>query len=92
VLLWAGLPTLVPLGQPTLLDWWLKARNEVSGALRRGFDSATLLTAWMIWKERNRRTFDATASTPDQLLRKSKEEAAEWVAAGFRDLTVFNSV
>ena len=61
------------------------------GAFRRGFDSATLLTAWMIWKERNRRTFDAISSTPDQLLHKTKDEAAEWVAAGFRDLMIFNT-
>ena len=91
VLLWAGLPALLAQGQESLLDWWLRSRNEVSGALRRGFDSTTLLTAWMIWKERNRRTFDAISSTSDHLARKTKEEAAEWVAAGFRDLAIFTS-
>jgi hypothetical protein len=45
----------------------------------------------MIWKERNRRTFDAISATADQVARKTKEEAAEWVAAGFRDLAIFTS-
>jgi len=64
----------------------------VPDALRRDFDSATLLTTWMIWKERNRRTFDEITSTPAQLLCKIKDEAADWVASGFRDSTIFVTV
>jgi hypothetical protein len=40
----------------------------------------------MIWKERNKRTFDGLASMPSSLLRKNKDEVDDWVASGFRDL------
>ena len=81
-----GLHLLAPQVQDSLLDWWLHARSTVPNVLCRGFDCATLLTAWMIWKERNKRTFDKLASTPSSLLRKIKDEADDWVALGFKDL------
>ena len=81
-----GLHLLAPQVQDSLLDWWLHARSTVPNVLCRGFDCATLLTAWMIWKERNKRTFDGLASMPSSLLRKNKDEVDDWVASGFRDL------
>ena len=89
---WTGLLPLASQGQEYLLDWWLQARSAVPDALRRDFDSATLLTTWMIWKERNRRTFDEITSTPAQLLCKIKDEAADWVASGFWESTIFVTV
>lgn len=55
-------------------------------ALRRGFDSLLLLLAWLLWKERNRHTFDAIASTTAQLMLKIKEEMGLWIGAGNKHL------
>ena len=52
----------------------------------RGFDSLVLLISWIIWKERNRRTFDRLVRTTTQVLDIIREEADACVAAGFRAL------
>jgi hypothetical protein len=49
------------------LGWWLTSRKLVPKALRRGFDSFFLLMGWMIWKERNARTFNGVALNVVQL-------------------------
>jgi hypothetical protein len=41
-----------------------------------------LLVGWLLWKERNARTFDA--SSVEQLDVQIKEEAYAWCLAGFR--------
>ena len=46
------------LGASTLLDWWLLERAALPQAIRRSFDSLVLLVTWLLWKERNRHTFD----------------------------------
>jgi hypothetical protein len=40
----------------------------------------------MIWKERNRRTFDNVSKTAAQVLTMIIEEADPWVATGFWSL------
>lgn len=42
----------------SLPDWWTRSRKKLQKADRKCFDSLIILTAWMIWNERNRRTFD----------------------------------
>ena len=54
---------------------------------RRGFDSLVLLVSWVIWKERNRWTFDRDARTTAQVLSVIHEEADACIAAGFRSLS-----
>lgn len=72
-------------------DWlllWLVAasiaRKRVPKVQRRGYDALVLLAGWMIWKERNARTFRAEAQTPSQLVLAIKEEATQWDLARYR--------
>lgn len=85
----AGIDHLAP--QPTSLfaDWWLLARETVPADGRRAFDSLVLATSWIIWKERNRRTFDNIARMTTQVLDAITEELDSYVAAGFRCLATF---
>ena len=53
------------------------------------FDSLVILTSWMIWNERNRRTFDGKAKTVTELLASIEEEAVSWLLARFRHLNIF---
>jgi len=53
------------------------------------FDSLVILTSWMIWNERNRRTFDGIAKTVTELLASIEEEAVSWLLARFRHLNIF---
>lgn len=40
--------------------WWLRSRKVVPKPFRRGFDTFFFLTGWLVWKERDARTFDGT--------------------------------
>lgn len=75
-----------PTQDDTLLDWWLRTRTLLTDPMRRAFDSLTFLVSWMIWKERNRRTFDGVSSTTTMVIGLILGEANEWLAAGFRGL------
>ena len=45
-----------------------------------------VLIGWMLWKERNARTFRGEAMTVPQLILLIKEEAMQWDQAGFKHL------
>lgn len=77
-----GLHVLAPSAEARLADWWLSARAELPADLRKGFDSLVLLVTWFIWKERNKRIFDAAARLPHMLLAAIAEEGNSWIAAG----------
>lgn len=82
-----------PSHDSRLADWWQQTRADVPGSLRRGFDSLVLLVSWVIWKERNRRTFDNVAKLPTQVFSLICEEADSWIAAGYQSLaTLFATV
>jgi hypothetical protein len=49
-----GLHTWAPQHQDSLLQWWQHHRAQAPRALRKCFDSMFMLSAWSIWKERNR--------------------------------------
>jgi len=76
----------LPVGAPPFVDWWLSSRKRLPKGLRRGFDSLALLVGWSLWKERNRRVFDAAASSVAEVVRVVVAEAELWVAAGFKPL------
>jgi len=65
------------------------ARN--SRKLLKCFDSLIILTLWMIWNERNRRTSDNVVKTVEELLAAIGEEVASWVFAGSKQLISFSS-
>lgn len=82
VLTLLGIPHLCPVGDRPLDVWWMEARGALSGALRRSFDSVVLLVSWIIWKERNRRTFDSLSKSTTEVLAQIQDEGSEWIAAG----------
>ena len=82
----AGLQHLGLHIDSTMADWWLQTRADFPEMFWRGFNSLVLLVSWIIWKERNRRTFDHLARTTTQVLAVIREEADSCVAAGFRAL------
>ena len=77
---------LVPPDGSCLSEWWQNTRTTISKPFKRSFDSLVLLVSWMVWNERNRRTFDSITRTPSQLFALILEEADAWIAAGFRGL------
>lgn len=83
---WGG---IAPRHGAEVASWWMDSRGQVPPAFRKGFDSAVLLLSWLLWKERNSRTFDHENSTVTQVARRALEEADQWVAAGFSSLSVF---
>ena len=76
----------LPTGASPFVDWWLSSRKRLPKGLCHGFDSLTLLVAWSLWKERNRRVFDAAASSVADVVRMVVVEGELWVAAGFKPL------
>ena len=59
---------------------------------RRGFDSLVILVSWIVWKERNDRTFDRCVRTVDEVVRRALDEILAWSLAGFRQLELVLSV
>jgi hypothetical protein len=53
---------------------------------RQGFDSFFLLMGWMLWKERNARTFNGVAMNVVQLADAVEVEATQWCSAGNNSL------
>lgn len=41
-----------------LAEWWYAARKNIPKDGRSCFDSLVVLICWLLWKERNNRTFD----------------------------------
>ncbi|XBI41835.1 hypothetical protein VPH35_126241 [Triticum aestivum] len=66
----------------TTEDWWLSARKSIPKANRRDFDTIAILVHWRIWKERNARIFQHTASTANSVLDLIRDDIAVWRAAG----------
>ena len=69
-----------------LADWWIAARKRIQKEVRGSFDSLVVLTCWILWKERNNRTFDRCVKTLDEVLAWVVEEIMFWFQAGYRRL------
>jgi len=55
----------VPLQPGTCFwSWWLAAWKLVPKEQRKGFDSVVFVVGWILWNERNARTFDSRFSSP----------------------------
>jgi hypothetical protein len=67
----------------------LGARKLVPKAQRKGFDSIVFVVGWILWKERNARTFDSKSSSLPEVLLCVLEEARLWFRAGYRHVGLF---
>ncbi|XP_066333343.1 uncharacterized protein [Miscanthus floridulus] len=83
-----GLTVLAPGHTEDATSWWLRQRLRIDAAGRPAFDSMILLISWVIWKERNSRTFSRDAAGIQEL-RLKVQDADDWVKAGFKMLSVF---
>ena len=78
---------VIVVQQEPPMQWWLCCRKLVSKMLRRGFDSFFFLLGWLLWKERNVRTFGGVASSPVALQNLVHQEIDEWCVAGYKHLS-----
>ena len=69
-----------------LAIWWIAARKRIPKENRRCFDSLVVLTCWLLWKERNDRTFDRRVRTIDNVLTWVGDEILAWFQEGFKHL------
>jgi hypothetical protein len=66
--------------------WSKAARKRVQKDDRRCFDSVVILISWILWKERNCRTFDRSSKSVSQLLSLVLDEMVAWFWAGHHRL------
>lgn len=81
-----GLDAMVQTQDAELPAWWIRQRVQLQPQCRHAFDSLLLLVAWMVWKERNNRTFQRSSLGTHELFRRVVREAEDWVQSGFRSL------
>ena len=78
-----------PTEEGPAFEWWLSSRKLIPKALRQGFDSFFMLLGWLLWKERNARTFDGVAMNVVQLTDVVEAVASQWCLAGNSRLRLF---
>ena len=91
---WTGIDSLQPSTWPpcwSILDWWINVA-KVTGPLRQIRTTTLILISWELWKERNARIFNNSATAPLDLLAKIKEEGRAWFLAGAKSLEFFGSL
>lgn len=81
-----GLVALVAVADVNIFVWWPAARWRVPRACRKGFDTPIMLTCWLLWKERNSRSFGGAASDANAVVTAILMEAELWLRAGYSSL------
>jgi hypothetical protein len=76
----------------SLLNWWLTSRDAAPQPLRGSFDALVMLISWILWKERNRRTFEHTSLSSSELLHAVLVEAGAWITVGYRPLALLTAL
>ena len=71
-----------------LAYWWTTARKTIPKDAGRCFDTLVVLVCWLLWKERNNRTFDRRLQTIQDVLARIANEIVVWYQASFRRLEV----
>ena len=69
-----------------LAIWWIAARKRIPKENRRCFDSLVVLTCWLLWKERNDRTFDRQVRTVEDNITWVGDELLAWYQVGLKSL------
>jgi hypothetical protein len=84
VLRWLCLDTVVHVQQGNTMQWWCAMRKMIPKPLRRGFDSFFLLVRWLLWKERNARTFNRVTTYVGHATHQEDRGQGKrlWIAAG----------
>jgi hypothetical protein len=59
---------LVDIQEEGVMLWWTDSRKRLPKEIRRGFDSFFFIVGWLLWKERNTRTFNRVSSLPAQMM------------------------
>jgi hypothetical protein len=68
--------------EASLCDWWIKARQATPKSMHKSLASAMLLTAWMVWKQRNACIFDKDQPSVPLLVERIRAAVALWAKAG----------
>lgn len=78
----AGLVIEGPQQDSNLETRWLTARSRVQRVDKRTFDTFTILTAWMLWNQRNERVFGNGRMQCGvvQLIDRIKDEFEMWMS------------
>jgi hypothetical protein len=87
-LAWLRMTTAAPDHEPSIMDWWRRAKVDTPKPMRKGLASATLLIPWMVWKHRNSCVFEGARPSIPLLLSTIKDEISSWAKAGARGLRV----
>ena len=82
---WLGSYTIGP-STNSVVAWWSDSRKKISKDDRQCFDSIVVLICWLLWKERNDRTFDRRVRTVDDTVTWVGDELLAWFQAGFNSL------
>ena len=85
---WLRCPSInqrLEVTKPTILDYWKDLAHSPSPS-RKGLQSAIILIAWEIWKERNARVFNNIFTMPSALFQSIKNESKNWILAGAKRL------
>ena len=86
---WFGWGEVAPDSQAAILaEWWTAARKRIPRDARKGFDSLVVLVSWLLWKERNNRTFDRRARSAREFQAAVCDEIVMWIQGGFKSLEV----
>ena len=89
VLSWFGWGEVTPGSQAVnFAVWWTGARKRFPRSSRKGFDSLVVLVSWLLWKERNNRTFDRRARSAREFQAAVGNEIVMWIQGGFKSLQV----
>jgi hypothetical protein len=83
-----GWQQLAPQSEDKFLDWWLSSRKRLPKDRRKGFDTLFSLIIWSIWLKQNAHVFHGESKQVQRLIADIRDEAAQWVSAGFSSLLI----
>ncbi|CAL4948729.1 unnamed protein product [Urochloa decumbens] len=86
VLSWAKCSCTFLAGEAGIQEWWEHLLSIQPHQRRKGVSTLFMITGWQLWKERNARLFDRTASSTSVVVSRIQQEADLWIAAGARKL------